>query len=298
MSASSVLGPTGEFRPPIPARLPPVDFAKEKALADSEHLVLLEADGIPMDSYWHSCCINLLIEQVHFHAGDRSDYFVGGDMFVYFSVVQARNLDFRGPDFFYVSNTTREPARKYWVVWEENQTPDVVIELASESTRQEDYGAKFAIYRDRLRVGNYFIYDPETRVLDGWQLRGSDYVPIPRQPNGRLWSDKLGLHLGEWHGEHAGYIMTWLRWFTADEKVVPKFAEAEKHEKELERDRADAEKQRADVEKQRADAEKQRADVEKQRADAEKQRADAEATETARLRELVAKLQAASVKPS
>ena len=221
MSASSVLGPTGEFRPPIPARLPPVDFAKEKALADSEHLVLLEADGIPMDSYWHSCCINLLIEQVHFHAGDRSDYFVGGDMFVYFSVVQARNLDFRGPDFFYVSNTTREPARKYWVVWEENQTPDVVIELASESTRQEDYGAKFAIYRDRLRVGNYFIYDPETRVLDGWQLRGSDYVPIPRQPNGRLWSDKLGLHLGEWHGEHAGYIMTWLRWLQPTRRSFP-----------------------------------------------------------------------------
>jgi Uma2 family endonuclease len=243
-----------------------VDFAKEKALADAEHLVLLEEDGIPMDTPWHRNCMNLLIEQIEYHCRGRSDYFVGGNMFVYFSVSQARNLDFRGPDFFYVSNTTREPIRKYWVVWEENRTPDVVIELASASTRDEDYGLKFAIYRDRLRVGNYFIYDPETRVLDGWQLQGNDYVPLVRQPNGRLYCDKLQLHLGEWEGEFLRHRATWLRWYTADGKVVPTYAEAATRQ----------------------------ADAEKQRAEAEKQRADAMAAENARLKELLAKVQSGS----
>jgi hypothetical protein len=205
-------------------------------------------------------------------------------MFVYFSVAQARNLDFRGPDFFYVSNTTRQPIRRFWVVWEENRTPDVVIELASESTRDEDYGAKFAIYRDRLRVGNYFIYDPATRVLDGWYLQGSDYVPIVPQANGRLWSDKLRLHLGEWDGEFLGYQMTWLRWFSSDGIVVPTFAEAERL--------------LAETEKQRAETEKQRAETEKQRAETEKQRAVVAEAEVARLKEQLARLQAAPEKPS
>lgn len=223
-----------------------------------------------MDSYWHRACMDLLIDQVEYHLRDRSDFFVGGNMFVYFSVTQARNRDFRGSDFLYVSNTTREPPRRFWVVWEERRTPDVVIELASETTRDEDYGAKFAIYRDRLQVGNYFIYDPETRVLDGWQLRGADYVPIPPSPNGRLWSDRLRLDLGEWHGLAKGYTQTWLRWFAADGTVVPTLAEAEK----------------------------QRAEAEKQRAEAEKQRADAQAAENDRLRQLLAKLQGTPEKPT
>jgi Uma2 family endonuclease len=270
MSAPNVLEPGSGIRFVPPPRLPPVDFAKEKALADAEHLVLIDSDGIPMDSHWHRHCMNLLIEQIEYHCRERDDYYVGGDMFIYFSVTQAKNLDYRGPDFFYVSKTTRHPMRKYWVVWEEKRTPDVVIELASSSTRAEDYGPKFAIYRDRLQVGNYFIYDPETRQFDGWQLQGRDYVAIPRQPNGRLWSDRLQLHLGEWDGEFLGRRMVWLRWYSADGTVVPIFSEAERRF---------------------AEAERQRADAERQRADAERQRAQAAEAEAARLKELLAKIQ-------
>ena len=237
MDTVNVLGPSGDLQAPVPPRLSPVDFAREKALAIAEHLELIESDGIPMDSLWHVYCMNLLIEQIECHFRDRSDYFVAGNMFIYFSVVQARNLDYRGPDFFYVSKTTREPMRRFWVVWEEKRTPDVVIELASPTTKSEDYGPKFAIYRDRLQVGNYFIYDPDTRVLDGWQLQGVDYVPIARRPNGRLWSDRIGLELGEWHGKHMGFESNWLRWFSPDGKVAPTFAEAEKQHSEAERRR-------------------------------------------------------------
>jgi hypothetical protein len=32
---------------------------------------------------------------------ERQDYFVGGNMFIYYSRRQVRNRDFRGPDFFW-----------------------------------------------------------------------------------------------------------------------------------------------------------------------------------------------------
>lgn len=239
MSAGSVLHRASDT--PKPPRLPPVDFNLEKALADAESLVLLESDGMPMESYWHVTCMHLLIDQVEQQLHDRDDFVVGGNMFAYFSVAQAKNLDYRGPDFFYVSNTTREPMRRYWVVWEEKRTPNVVIELASPTTRDEDYGPKFAIYRDRLRVNNYFIYDPETRVLDGWVLQGTEYIAIEPDANGRLWSDQLQLHLGEWEGKHRRYDETWLRFFDADGNVIPTLNEAAKQRADERADAAEAE---------------------------------------------------------
>jgi Uma2 family endonuclease len=281
MIAGSVLETASKRATPKPPRLSPVDFALEKARADAESLKLLESDGIPMETYWHFNCMSLLIDQIEYRYRDRDDYYVGGDNFIYFSVTQAKNLDFRGPDFFFVSDTTRKPIRKYWVVWEENRTPNVVIELASASTRDVDYGVKFAIYRDRLRVNNYFIYDPETHVLDGWILQGDEYVAIEADPNGRLWCEHLQLYLGEWEGPFRRFSMTWLRFFDPSGLVVPTTNEAANAA-------ANAEQQRAEAEKQRAEAEKQRAEAEKQRAEAEKRRAEGAEAEVARLKALLA----------
>ena len=57
-------------------------------------------DGEPLESPWHRAQINLLIECVHAHLRDRDDYFVGGNMFLYYSAQQARRRDYKGPDFF------------------------------------------------------------------------------------------------------------------------------------------------------------------------------------------------------
>jgi Uma2 family endonuclease len=223
------------------------DYA-ELALASLEGLELVTDDGEPMESTWHRKCMTLLIEQVEYHFRDRDDFYVGGNAFIYYSPAQARNRDFRGPDFFYVSNTTRQPPRPCWVVWNENlRRPDVVIELTSPTTREEDYGAKFRTYRDTLEVKNYFIYDPDARLLEGWRLDRRRYVPIRPDENGRLPSDELGLLLGTWEGEYLRDTMTWLRLFDPSGRPVPIPAEAARQEKEAEKQRADAEKQRADT---------------------------------------------------
>src|SRR5262249_28681704 len=64
--------------------------------------------------------------------------------------------------------------------------------------RKEDKEKKLEIYRDILRVSEYFLFDPTEDYLDpplqGFRLVGGDYVPI--EPiDGRLPSAVLGLHL-------------------------------------------------------------------------------------------------------
>ncbi len=77
-----------------------------EVLAPFEHLDLIEDDGVPLESSWHRLCLTLLIASVLHHQRDRSDFDVGGNMFIYFSLEQARKRDFRGPDFFVVQGGT------------------------------------------------------------------------------------------------------------------------------------------------------------------------------------------------
>jgi len=57
-------------------------------------------DGVPMESARHKVQIDLLIDGLIPWLSHREDGFVGGNMFVYYSLAQVRNQDFRGPDFF------------------------------------------------------------------------------------------------------------------------------------------------------------------------------------------------------
>lgn len=216
------------------------DYA-DQALASLAGLELIAEDGEPMESAWHRRCMTLLIDQVDFHLRDRDDFFVGGNMFIYFGTDQAKNRDFRGPDFFFVSGCAWQPDRPYWAVWEEGgRTPNVVIELSSPTTRDEDHEEKFRVYRDRLHVPDYFIYDRETGLLEGWRLDGRRYRPLSLDPSGRLWSAELELFVGPWQGEVSRWATTWLRFFDAQGQVVPTANEAERREKLAALARADA----------------------------------------------------------
>jgi Uma2 family endonuclease len=93
---------------------------------------LVETDGIPLESPWHRTAINLLIEVLTWLFRQRTDYYVGGNMFIYFDEQQARTRKYRGPDFFYVDGVNRWPERPYWAVWQEGgRYPDVIIDAFS-----------------------------------------------------------------------------------------------------------------------------------------------------------------------
>jgi Uma2 family endonuclease len=206
------------------------------------------SDGEPVDSERHAKQQTLLTSSLDRAWEDRSDVYVGGNMFVYFSHLQAKQNDFRGPDVFVVLDTSRRE-RKSWVVWEEaGRTPDVVIELLSASTEGVDRGDKMRIYAKLLRVSNYYLFDPVTGLLEGYQLDPNTrtyqrMAPLPchvdahrtdPQTPGDLPCPALGLCLGVRHGRYQGLELDWLRWIDADGRVLPTAEEdAEEAERRL-----------------------------------------------------------------
>ena len=95
---------------------------------------LLESDEPEMESSLHYLQLALLVSCLDWLWRDRQDYFIGANLTIYFSRQQLKNRDFRGPDFFLVTNTQNHP-RRSWVVWEEDgKYPDLIIELLSTST--------------------------------------------------------------------------------------------------------------------------------------------------------------------
>lgn len=189
------------------------------------------SDGVPMESQLHILQMNLLIEPLEVLWADRPDVFVGGNMFIYFSLEQVRNQDFRGPDVFVVLGVPKR-LRKSWVVWEEQKGPDVVIELLSESTAAVDKGKKKQIYQDQLRVPEYFWYDPFTEELAGFSLQHGVYEPIVPDTQGRLMSQVLKLMLIRWEGMYREVHARWLRWATLEGVVLPTKAEQERQRAE------------------------------------------------------------------
>jgi hypothetical protein len=86
-------------------------------------------DGNNMETQRHKMQMDILIETLYPWLEQRSDGYVGGNMFLYFSMAQVRNQaiseNSQGPDFFAVLDVPKGE-RLSWVVWEEGKAPNVV----------------------------------------------------------------------------------------------------------------------------------------------------------------------------
>ncbi|KKD38748.1 Uma2 family endonuclease [Limnoraphis robusta] len=192
-------------------------------------------DGIPMETERHKHQSDLLINALWERLKQQNAY-VGGNMFVYFSLEQVRNQDFRGPDVFVVLDVPRQE-RKSWVIWEEGKGPDIVIELLSESTLSRDKTEKKRIYQSQMRVPEYFWYDPfNPEDFQGFRLQGSVYQPLEPDEQGRLMSQELELALVKWSGSYREIDTVWLRWATLEGELLPtteEIAEQQRQRAEL-----------------------------------------------------------------
>jgi Uma2 family endonuclease len=203
----------------------------EALMPDASQLL---SDEPEMESSLHYTQLLLLVTCLEWLWQDRTDFFLGANLTIYFSREQLKHRDYRGPDLFLVKNTEKRP-RASWTVWEEGgQYPNIIIELLSPSTEAVDRGLKKALYQDRFRTPEYFWFGPYNLELQGFRLSESRYEAIAPTPQGWLWSQELGLYLGL-HDQR-------LRYFTAAGELVPTPEEAAKAEMQ----RAEAEAQRAD----------------------------------------------------
>jgi Uma2 family endonuclease len=259
------------MRQPAAAALAPLPFE------------LVYDDGEPLETDWHTLEFPLLRKLILQAMAERgkTDFFVGANTFVYYSVEQARDVAeevakgleqraFRGPDVFWVGGVDPDRERRVWIAWEEGgRLPDVIVELLSPSTAKKDRTEKRDLYARVFRTAEYFLCDPDKGTLEGLRLAGRFYQSILPDEKGRLWSEQLGVSLGAWHGVVDRKAGDWVRLFRRDGSLVP------------------TPEEQAEAERRRADAESLRAEAESLRAEAESQRAEAAESELARLRALL-----------
>ncbi|MBD2778596.1 Uma2 family endonuclease [Iningainema tapete] len=231
---------------------------------------LIFDDGEPLESNRHRIAMNVLIRSMLQAYADRNDFFTSGNMFVYYSSTQARNRDFKGPDFFVALNVDGTKERLGWVIWEEDgRYPDVIVELLSPSTAVFDKGKKKDIYEQVFRTPDYFVYDPfNPDSLQGWHLDlSSGYQPLELNEQGWLWCQSLGLWLGTWQGTIDRETALWLRFYDGEGNLVllpEEAAQAKAQQAQQEAQQAQQEAQQAQQEAQQAQQEAQR---ERQRAE-------------------------------
>jgi Uma2 family endonuclease len=186
----------------------------------------LYSDEPPLETDFHRDQIDLLIRLLKYWWRDRPDFYISGNLTVYYNEQQLKKRDFLGPDIFIVLGAEKKN-RRSWAIWEEGgKYPDVVIELLSSSTATVDKGAKKQLYQDIWRVPNYYWFHPEMMEFAGFSLSNGQYEAIAPNENGWLWSKPLGLFLGIHERQ--------LRWFSQEGRLIPLPEEEERLAKEQE----------------------------------------------------------------
>ena len=191
----------------------------------------LWSDEPPLESDLHREQIELLIRLLKWVWRERQDFYVTGNLTIYYSPNQRKSEHFRGPDFFVVLGTEKKD-RKSWVVWQEDgKYPHVIVELLSDSTANVDRGLKKQIYQDIFRTLDYFWFDPAKLEFKGFHLVEGQYQEIVADDRGWLWSQQLGFYLGIYENK--------LRFFTAEGELVLLPEEEMQQRAERERERAE-----------------------------------------------------------
>ena len=154
-------------------------------------------DGKPMgETELHRDRMTDVIAMLQDRFADDPQVYVGGNLLLFYD--RGNRRKHVSPDVFVVRGVPKRPRRENYLVWEEGKGPDLVIELTSRTTRREDQETKWALYRDVLRVPEYFLFDPYEEYLEppmqGYRLAEGQYVAIEPEA-GRLPSVVLGLHL-------------------------------------------------------------------------------------------------------
>lgn len=245
----------------------------------------LESKEPPLESYLHLQQLLLLIKCLDWLWQDRNDYFAAGNLTIFYSSQQIKTNNFRSPDFFVVLETERKP-RKSWVVWEEDgKSPNIIIELLSNSTANVDRTTKKKIYQNTFRTPEYFWFSPDTLEFQGFEIIQGEYQEIQPNESGWFWSQQLQLYIGI-HQQQ-------LRFFTPEGILVPTPEESAQiaRQQVLEAEEsAQVEKQQRETAEQRVLEAEETAQTERQQREATQQQLEFERQQkeklAAKLREL------------
>jgi Uma2 family endonuclease len=163
-------------------------------------IVYPDSDGQPMaETDFQRDVMTYAIEALKIRFRQRDDVYVSGDLFIYYE--EGNRAASVAPDVFVVFGVPNHPRRTY-LAWQEGKVPDFVMEVTSDSTREDDQGRKRDLYA-RLGISEYWQYDPAGDVLEsplqGRVLSGGQYgeaLALERAGDVRsIYSAVLGLNL-------------------------------------------------------------------------------------------------------
>jgi hypothetical protein len=151
------------------------------------------------------------------------------------------------------------------------------------------------LYEQTFGTEEYFCFDylkPDTPAsLTGWRLDAQrGYQSILPDGRGWLWSEKLGLWLGKWHGTVLRDTTIWLRFYTADGDLALTAAEAAAAAQALTAERAEVAEEQAEaaIKAQQAAEEQAQAEAAIKAQQAAEEQARALQAELVRLQEELA----------
>jgi Uma2 family endonuclease len=233
------------------------------------------SDGKPMgETDLHRQDMIDVIDTLSDRYAPQTDVYVTGNLLLFYE--EGNRRKHISPDVFMVRGVPKEPPRDYYLLWKEGKSPDVVIEITSKTTRREDQNKKLVIYRDILKVLEYFQFDPTQDYLrpplQGFRLEGGEYIRI-EPVDDRLPSEVLGLHL-----ERDGRELRLYDPALGVRLLTPR------EQRDVERQEAEQQRLLAAEARLRAEEEKKRAEEEKKRAEEERRGRLLAEAELARLR--------------
>ncbi|MCA9794857.1 MAG: Uma2 family endonuclease [Candidatus Eremiobacteraeota bacterium] len=157
-----------------------------------EDLEYPTSDGKPMaETDLHRDQMFLLIQTLSDYYRDDPRVYVSGNILLFYQ--QGDKRKHLAPDVLVVKGIDKR-RRNHYLLWREGKAPDVVFEITSASTRQEDLGKKHRLYA-WMGVREYVLFDPRQEYLEPrlrlLRLAGETYVPVV----GKLFLETLGLEL-------------------------------------------------------------------------------------------------------
>ena len=161
---------------------------------DNSKIEYPESDGAPMGETGFHVRTNMhLYGALDHFFHNQDDVYVAADMFMYYEKGNPHAC--KAPDLMVIKGVDKDERRTF-KIWEENAAPCFIIEITSKSTMLEDLMTKSKVYAS-LGVREYFMFDPLREYLEeglvGFQLADNEYVLIPYNKEGCLFSEELGV---------------------------------------------------------------------------------------------------------
>ncbi|MFB2768673.1 Uma2 family endonuclease [Pelatocladus sp. BLCC-F211] len=183
---------------------------------------LPDSDDTPVDNELQNLIPNLLAGILALAWSQRSDWFFGIDMGIYYAPSKSPLV----PDGFLSLGVERfvdEDGRLSYVLWEEDGiVPIFALEVVSK-TYGGEYEQKKLDYAS-LGILYYAIYVPTRRYrrkrepLEVYRLVEGNYV---LQPGARVWMSEIGLAIGREQGTYQGRTREWLYWYDQEGRKLP-----------------------------------------------------------------------------